>query len=304
MSVFVIGEMASAHDGDVDKAKRLVDVAVAAGCDAVKVQFWSDADQLADRRKVPLYYRDIYKKYQIPVEWLAILKRHCGDRIEFMATCFLPQDANVISPFVKRFKVSAFEAQANDLLRAVFVEAKHRQVIISVNQMMPMSDLIKSNQMIMTATTHQRMFRKFFKWGSDAKHSDWQWQHRDTSRAQSIADATFSKTEVLMYCVSEYPATLASVDLSQIRKYSAWPVGFSDHTGDLAMGAFAVCAGATYIEAHMKLVNTDALNPDGGPFAHLPRAFKQYVKNIRKAESVGYGETLPASMHKYRVMTP
>ena len=303
MSVFVIGEMASAHDGELDKAKQLVDVAVAAGCDAVKVQFWSDADQLADRRKVPQYYRDIYKKYQIPVEWLAILKQYCGDRIELMATCFLPQDANTISPFVKRFKVSAFEAKANDLLRAVFAEAKHRQVIISVNEIMPMLDLIKFNQMLLASTTHQRMFRKFFKWRGHEGRSDWQWQHRDTSRAQSLADETFSKTEVLMYCVSEYPATLASVDLSQIRKYSAWPVGFSDHTGDLEMGAFAVCAGATYIESHMKLVNTDASNPDGGSFAHVPQAFKQYVQNIRKAERVGSGDILPALMHKYGVVT-
>ena len=50
------------------------------------------------------------------------------------------------------------------------------------------------------------------------------------------------------------------------------------------MGAYAVCAGATIIEAHMKLIDTDGLNPDGGAFAHLPKAFEEYVQNIRKAE--------------------
>jgi len=39
--VFVIAEMACAHDGDVDKAKQLIDAAVRAGADAVQLQFYS-----------------------------------------------------------------------------------------------------------------------------------------------------------------------------------------------------------------------------------------------------------------------
>ncbi len=256
MSVFVIGEMASAHDGDLDKAKQLVDVAIDAGCDAVKAQFWSDANQLADRRKVPEYYRDIYKKYQISTEWLRLLKDYCGNRIEFMATCFLPEDVATISPFVKRFKVSAFESEANDLLRAVFAVARDRSVIISVNQTLPITKSL---------------------------------------------DLLIRQIDVLMYCVSHYPTSLTSVDLKQIR-YSSGLIGFSDHTGDLDMGAYAVCAGASYIEAHMKLVNTDGLNPDGGSFAHLPQAFKQYVQNIRKADLVNSDATL-GSLNQYRVVT-
>jgi len=262
MSIFVIGEMASAHDGDLDKAKQLVNVAVEAGCNAVKAQFWSDSDQLADRRNVPQYYRDIYKKYQMPVEWLRLLKDYCGDRIEFMVTCFLPEDVATISPFVKRFKVSAFESEANDLLRAVFARAGKRSVIISVNQT-PISESL-----------------------------DFLIREMDVL------------TDVLMYCASYYPAPLSSIDLTKIRKYSDhFLVGFSDHTGDLDMGAYAVCAGAMYIEAHMKLVNTDGLNPDGGSFAHLPEAFKQYVRNIRKAELVSSGESSISLVNQYRVVT-
>ena len=251
MSVFVIGEMASAHDGDLEKAKQLVDVAVDAGCDAVKVQFWSDADQLADRRKVPQHYRDIYRKYQMPLKWLRILKSYCGKRIEFMVTCFLPEDAQRISPFVKRFKVSAFESGDTDLMNAICLVAKERIVIISMNEV---TDNLMLDHIILDSDIGNRF-----------------------------------PNDVLMYCVTAYPAPLSRIDLSQLReslKDDCHPVGFSDHTGDLDMGAYAVCAGATYIEAHMKLCETDALNPDGGSFAHLPAAFKQYVSNIRKAEVV------------------
>ena len=254
MSVFVIGEMASAHDGDLGKAKQLVDVAVAAGCDAVKVQFWSDADRLADRRGVPQHYRDIYRKYQMPVKWLRILKEYCGERIEFMATCFLPEDAQTISPFVKRFKVSAFESSDHEFMSAICWVAENRIIIMSVNE-------VRGNP----ALDHILDLDELC----------------DRSR-NGIRD-------VLMYCETAYPARLSRIDLSQLKQSmeeDSHPVGFSDHTGDLDMGAYAVCAGATYIEAHMKLVNTDGLNPDGGSFAHLPAAFKQYVSNIRKAEVV------------------
>jgi sialic acid synthase SpsE len=256
MSVFVIGEMASAHDGELRKAKQLVDVAVDAGCDAVKVQFWSNADRLADRRQVPQYYRDIYRKYQIPVEWLTILKNYCGNRIEFMATCFLPEDVKTVSPFVKRFKLSAFESYANDLLRKVFAIAGDRPVITSVN----------------TLDHHLRDYGKLTE-----------------MRCARIMDDR--DIDVLMYCVTAYPAALDSIDLNQLQdEANGEDVGFSDHTGDIDMGAYAVCAGATYVEAHMKLISTDGLNPDGGSFAHLPAALKQYVSNIRKAELVCSGD--------------
>ena len=266
MSVFVIGEMASAHDGELDKAKQLVDVAVAAGCDAVKVQFWSDSDQLANRRKVPQYYRDIYKQYQIPVQWLSVLRDYCGDRIEFMSTCFLPQDAKTVSPFVKRFKVSAFESGANDLLRAISAIAEDRSIITSVGKLVSVSEEIRRRHLL-------------------------------------------RKMDVFLYCVSAYPTQLGGVDLNQIRCPSDLIIGFSDHTGDLDMGAYAVCAGAKYVEAHMKLFTTDALNPDGGSFAHLPQAFKQYVRSIRKAERVGSGLRVysdymsPSLVNKYSVVT-
>ena len=274
-SVFVIGEMASAHDGNLGKAKELVDLAVDAGCDAVKTQFWSNSDRLADRRKVPQYYRHIYHKYQIPVEWLRILKDYCADRIEFMATCFLPEDVETVSPFVKRFKVSSFESCAGDLLRAVYSIAKERPVIISINSML---DDYPSNLPYFLMSPDSGLIRR--------------------------------NVDVMMYCVSAYPAKLERIYLlpmSELHWYEEGYFGFSDHSGDLDLGAYAVCAGADVIEAHMKLINTDKSNPDGGSFAHAPVAFKQYVSNVRKAQLIMSANRLHLSkeeeaMATYRVV--
>jgi sialic acid synthase SpsE len=198
-------------------------------------------------------YRDIYKKYQMPAQWLKRLHNYCDDRIEFMATCFLPEDVETISPFVNRFKVSAFESGDRELLQAVCNIAEQRILLMSVNTLRdnPYLDHIVKTEALQVRARH----------GID---------------------------DVLMYCVTAYPAPLSRIDLSQLQEAAnnGLKVGFSDHTGDIDMGAYAVCAGATYIEAHCKLMTTDHANPDAGTFAHSPASLKQYVQNIRKAEVV------------------
>jgi len=48
--VEVIAEAASCHDGSLDKALRLIQVAKEVGATVCKFQFWSSADRLADLR--------------------------------------------------------------------------------------------------------------------------------------------------------------------------------------------------------------------------------------------------------------
>ncbi len=112
MRTLVIAEMASAHDGSLQKALELIDVAARAGADVVKAEFWSDPDRLADRRRVPHAFREHYRRYQVPAEWLAILKAECDEQhVEFMCTAYLPEDIAVVDPFVQLFKIAGFEVQ-------------------------------------------------------------------------------------------------------------------------------------------------------------------------------------------------
>src|SRR4051812_44650339 len=91
---FVIAEAASAHDGYLEKARRLIEWAAFAGADMVKFQYWSDPTLLADRRQVPPYYREFYHRYAVPRPWLDLLARECeAHAIEFGCTVFLPGDA-------------------------------------------------------------------------------------------------------------------------------------------------------------------------------------------------------------------
>lgn len=128
-NVFVIAEAGISHDGDLDKALHLIDVARSAGADAVKFQTFN-AQKLAARRKKPELFT-LLKPYEMPLTWLPVLKE-ASDKagIEFMTTCFDEETLKIVAPFVKRFKIGHGEAQDLPLLRAHEVYGK--QIIRSI----------------------------------------------------------------------------------------------------------------------------------------------------------------------------
>lgn len=111
---FIIAEAGSCHEGKFTNALRLIDLAYAAGCDAVKFQFVSDYDALAYKRNVPPYNYP----WSIQKEWIPELVNHCGTKIEWMCSTYLKEDIEVVAPFVKRFKISAFECGDDEFKRA------------------------------------------------------------------------------------------------------------------------------------------------------------------------------------------
>lgn len=86
----------------------------------------------------------------------------------------------------------------------------------------------------------------------------------------------------LLYCVSAYPTPLEALRLCQMRLQEL--DGFSDHTESVLTGALAVAAGATIIEKHLRLDDTDPANPDYG-HSLSPNQFALYVQNTRLAEA-------------------
>lgn len=105
-----------------------------------------------------------------------------------------------------------------------------------------------------------------------------------------------------LHCVSAYPTPAGQLRMRRVTGLD----GFSDHASHemLLSGAYAVMAGATIVEKHLRLPGTDDDNPDAGEHALDPRQFRSYVALLRHAEqcygAVGGAEAEDA-MRGYKV---
>lgn len=269
--VYVIAEAGACGDANLAKMIRQVNEAAASGANAVKFQWMSNASKVAERRHATEGgYEDLYRKYcEWPREWHGDLQSACASTgVEYMCSVYLKEDVLTVAPYVSNFKVSSFEANDYDLLNA------------TVRTMRPPQRMFVSTGMF-SDTDYGVMVDRF----------------RKELNANSIA---------LMHCVSSYPTPLVQLNLSVLRKYRHLS-GFSDHSDPFFTftGALSVSCGAKFIEAHMRLEDTDPSNPDA-PHAMTPTQFDEYVELIRNAEfAIGDGRKgeMPCerSMTRYRV---
>lgn len=118
--VFIIAELSANHQGSLDKAHRLVDVAADCGADAIKLQTYRPAELAALRgggmAPEPWSDRtllDLYEEAQTPWEWHAELFEHAKQRgmIGFSSTFSAEATAFLVGLGVPCLKVSAFEWQ-------------------------------------------------------------------------------------------------------------------------------------------------------------------------------------------------
>jgi sialic acid synthase SpsE len=267
---YVIAEAGACGDGDLAKMVEQVDACADAGVDAVKFQWTSDATAMARRRGSAAVdgYEEIYKRYlQWSPEWHDHLLACCKELdLDYLCSVYLPEDVKEIAPFVRHFKVSSFETQDRVLLEAVLDE-----IYVDVDD----DDRWMLLSLGMVTDLEWDMLRMHY---------------------ASIPSVKF------LHCISAYPVPFDAMCLCTINRRSL--DGFSDHTApELTMtGGLAVAAGATIIEAHMRLDTTDDKNPDA-PHAMTPTQLTDYVQRIRMVER-GMFTRKPQcedQMRKYRV---
>jgi N,N'-diacetyllegionaminate synthase len=266
---FVIAEAGSNHDGSLEQAHRLIDVAADAGADAVKFQVFR-ADRLyprsagvSDYLKLDRPIYDIIADLELPYAWLPELHRHCAERdILFLASVFDEESCDLVDPFVEAFKVASYEMTQIPLLR--HVATKGKPVIVSTGT----AELAE-----VTATV-------------------------EAFRATANADL------VLLQCTAAYPAPIASLNvraLATLKAAYGLPTGLSDHSRDAVVAPVAAVAlGANVIEKHYTLSN-DLPGPDHR-FAVEPHELAALVRAVRDAEAaLGKGvKTVDPVEHELR----
>ena len=265
--VFVIAEAGVNHNGDLEMAKRLIDVAIKAGADAVKFQTFK-AETLVTATAPKAEYQtqttpvdesqlEMLRKLELSNEDHDELSAYCRRTgILFLSTPFDEDSADLLDALsVPVFKISSGDLTNTPLLE--HVAKKRKPVILSTG----MADLAEVRDAVETL------------------------------------NAAGCDEVVLLHCVSDYPADPADVNLRAIqtlRKTFNLPVGFSDHTQGLEVALAAAALGASVIEKHFTL---DRNLPGPDHRASLePDELTRFVSGIRTVESsLGSGEKVPTA---------
>lgn len=255
---FVIAEAGSNHDGKLEQAYRLIDLAAEAGADAVKFQIFKasalypptagKSDYLGDERNI----FDIIRAMEMPPDWLPLLSKRARERgVAFMASAFDEASVDLLDPYVDAFKVASYEMTHTPLLQ--HTARKGKPIIFSTGT----ASLV------------------------------------EVAEAIEAVRVTGNEAMVVLQCTAAYPAPLESIDarsLVTMREVFGVPTGLSDHSRDAIVAPMtAVALGATVIEKHYTLSNRLA-GPDH-PFSLEPHELIEMVRRIREVErTLGTGE--------------
>jgi len=258
---FVVGEAGSNHDRKLSQAKKLIEVAAASGCDAVKFQTFKADRIVAKVGDRPSYLdaltapgetmHDIFSKLELPDEWHADLRDHANAHgLLFFSTPFDESSADRLESLgVPCFKIASFEL--NHLPLVEHVARKGKPMIVSTG----MADLSDIEDALAVIYRH----------------------HREV---------------ILLHCTSSYPAPIEVANLRAMRTMREAfhvPVGYSDHTQGWTAAVAAVALGACVVEKHFTIDNK-LPGPDH-PFALDPAGLRQMVRGIRDAEAaLGTGQ--------------
>jgi N-acetylneuraminate synthase len=258
--VFIIGEAGSnwrmgSRARDLKMARALIDVAAAAGCDAVKFQTYraetvyapgaGSSDYLSavgNAEDIHAIFRDL----EMPYELLGELAAYAREKsIAFMSTPFSVADARAVDPFVAVHKIASYEL--NHLRLLEFVGGTHKPVVISTGA----SELT------------------------------------EIGMALEVLRSAGAGPLCVMQCTAQYPAGLDALHLRTLRTLAdrfQVAVGLSDHSLDPSTGPVgAVALGARCIEKHYTL-HKQLPGPDH-LFALDPDQLAGMVRAIRDMET-------------------
>lgn len=264
----IIAEAGVNHNGDLELAKQLIDVAAKAGADYVKFQTFS-ADRIVSRSASKAEYQqkntdasetqyEMLKRLELSNEMHLELIKHCEEQsIKFLST--------------------GFDIESIDLLVELGI------------------DLIKIPSGEITNLPYLRYIGSL---GLPVILSTGMSTMDEIGNALTVLEGSgLSRSQVtVLHCTTEYPTPMVEVNLralNSINKTFGVIVGYSDHTVGIEVSIAAVALGASVIEKHFTL---DRSLPGPDHKASLePNELIAMVKAIRNIEdSLGSGIKEPA----------
>jgi sialic acid synthase SpsE len=257
---YFVADVASNHDGDLERAKLLIRLSAEAGADAAKFQnfrapklvselgFNRLGNQVSHQAKWKKSVFQIYREASLPWEWTPELKRECElCGIEYFSAPYDLEAVDMLDPHVNLFKLGSGDITWPEMLRKV--ASKQKPVLLATGAS-EMGEV-------------QRAVGEILEINSQL---------------------------VLMQCNTNYTASLENfrhIHLRVLQTYGrTFPsvvLGLSDHTPGHATVLGAVALGARVIEKHF----TDDNRREGPdhPFSMTPSSWSEMVDRTRELEA-------------------
>lgn len=252
---YIIAEMSANHNMDFERAKKIIDAAVWAGADAVKIQTYTadtitiDCDSEEFQTQKGLWEgMTLYQLYQTaytPWEWQAELKEYAN--------------AKGIDLFS-----SPFDLTAVDFLQDLDMPA-YKIASFEINDIPLIEKAAKTGKPIIISTGIAHL--------------------EDIELALSTCKKAGNEQVILLKCISAYPAPYENMNLKVIpnmKETFECLSGLSDHTLGSEIAVASVAVGAKVIEKHFTLKRSDG-GPDSA-FSMEPEEFADMVRQIRNVE--------------------
>lgn len=251
MSIFFIAEIGINHNGDMKICKQLIDLAVIAGCDAVKFQ----------KRDIETVYSKEFLDSPRESPWGKT------QRDQKTALEFSEKDYQEIDRYCKKKKIDWF-ASAWDLKSQLFL----RKFSCKYNKIA--SAMLVSKELLTMVAEEKK--HTFISTGLSNMEDI------------EIAVKIFKKHNCpfeLMHCVSTYPMKSSDANLKMIntlKEKFKCRVGYSGHETGLTVSLAAAALGATSIERHITLDRAMYGSDQAASLA--PPGLKKIVLEIRRVE--------------------
>jgi len=255
--LYFIADIGANHDGDLNKAYRLIELAKEAGADAAKFQnfqaskivsklgFENLGNQLSHQSSWKKSVYEVYEDASISLDWTPLLKAKCDEiGIDFFTSPYDFESVDAVDPFVDLYKIGSGDITWLEIIK--YIANKKKPVLLATGAS-EMTDVVRA-----------------------------------MNELESITNDI-----VLMQCNTNYTVDKDKykyVNLNVLNTFKQrFPnviLGLSDHTIGHATVLGAVALGALVIEKHF----TDS-NENEGPdhkFAMNPNSWKEMVENANE----------------------
>jgi N,N'-diacetyllegionaminate synthase len=273
--IFIIAEAGVNHNGSMENALKMIDIAADAGVDAVKFQLFK-AENLVTKDALKAEYQiensgdnesqfEMLKKLELNEDSQRELFTYCNAKgVEFITSSF---DLNELD-FVYKLGVPCFKIPSGEITNRPYIEkvGGYNKAVILSTGMCEMDEIQEAIDVLVKAGTEKEKI-------------------------------------TVLHCNTEYPTPFRDVNLKAmctIGEEFGVKIGYSDHTEGVEVCTAAVALGAEVIEKHFTL-DKSMEGPDHAASLN-PKELRTLVRSVRNIEeSLGSGIKRPSDSEKKNI---